>query len=310
MAFGSESAGAGLLKMAKKIDFMKKILRAEADSQSTDRSKHISCIADKLSALEITFLEWVESSAGHGVIDHPETSSPAFSDTESYAVEQMDVASDRKDAEDENRWGKEQEQEVRADGEGEVEEDEKKEQCVFFASLHTPRRKSPNFLNNPLRKGVAVGDAPSRPPLPFPPVFPPPSSIVFFLIMLRSSSPPSFFPVRFEKPLVSPSRYRVRPVAASSSSPHALRTPRVTTTQHLRYDSASKPSAGYAVTEESKVASEQDDATPPREERKGISGIYVPRQKYISVTKDDLLDAILSTFGSKQDAEEFKRLAM
>ncbi|KAJ8478390.1 hypothetical protein OPV22_022117 [Ensete ventricosum] len=128
MAFGSESAG--LFKMAKKIDFMKKILRAEADSQSTDRSKHISCIADKLSALEITFLEWVESSAGHGVIDHPETSSPAFSDTESYAVEQMDVASDRKDAEDENRWVKEQEQEVRADGEGEVEEDEKKEQCV------------------------------------------------------------------------------------------------------------------------------------------------------------------------------------
>ncbi|CAL9058082.1 unnamed protein product [Musa banksii] len=128
--------------------------------------------------------------------------------------------------------------------------------------------------------------------------------------MLRSSSPPSFFHVRFEKPLASPSRYRVRPVAASSFSPRALRTPRVTPTQHLRYDSASEPAAGSVVTEESKVTSEQDDDTPPRKERKGISGIYVPRQKYISVTKDDLLDAILTMFGSKQDAEEFKRLAM
>lgn len=64
------------------------------------------------------------------------------------------------------------------------------------------------------------------------------------------------------------------------------------------------------MTEESKVTSEQDGDTPPRKERKGISGIYVPRQKYISVTKDDLLDAILTMFGSKQDAEEFKRLAM
>lgn len=99
-------------------------------------------------------------------------------------------------------------------------------------------------------------------------------------------------------------------MAASSSSPRALRTPRVTPTQHLRYDSASEPAAGSVVTEESKVTSEQDDDTPPRKERKGISGIYVPRQKYISVTKDDLLDAILTMFGSKQDAEEFKRLAM
>ncbi|URE48717.1 hypothetical protein MUK42_14537, partial [Musa troglodytarum] len=180
----------------------------------------------------------------------------------------------------------------------------------FFCFPPHPTKEIPKLPQQPPSEGLAVRDAPSRPPLLFPPVFPPPSSIVFFLIMLRSSSPPSFFHVRFEKPLVSPSRYRVRPVVASSSSPHALRTPRVTPTQHLRYDSASEPAAGSVATEESKVTSEQDDDTPPRKERKGISGIYVPRQKYISVTKDDLLDAILTTFGSKQDAEEFKRLAM
>lgn len=154
MAFASESVD--LLKMAKKIDFMKKILRAEADSQSTDCSQHISCIADKLSALENTFLEWAESMAGHEVIDHPETSSPAFSDIESCAVVHMDDESDRKDAEDENRWGKEQEEEMRADGEGEVEEDEKKEQGV---SSMDSSRKAMRFVAATLVVVVTVCSA-------------------------------------------------------------------------------------------------------------------------------------------------------
>ncbi|KAJ0968603.1 hypothetical protein J5N97_025520 [Dioscorea zingiberensis] len=46
------------------------------------------------------------------------------------------------------------------------------------------------------------------------------------------------------------------------------------------------------------------------DEEKGISGIYVPRQKYISVPKVELLDAILSMFESKEDADEFVRLSL
>ncbi|KAH7668345.1 Tetratricopeptide-like helical domain-containing protein [Dioscorea alata] len=45
------------------------------------------------------------------------------------------------------------------------------------------------------------------------------------------------------------------------------------------------------------------------DEEKGISGIHVPRQRYISVPKVELLDSILSMFDSKEDADEFARLS-
>ncbi|KAJ4955555.1 hypothetical protein NE237_012338 [Protea cynaroides] len=41
----------------------------------------------------------------------------------------------------------------------------------------------------------------------------------------------------------------------------------------------------------------------------GIPGIRVPRQKYISVTKSELLRAILSMFDSQEDIDEFLRLS-
>ncbi|MQM01513.1 hypothetical protein Taro_034273 [Colocasia esculenta] len=45
------------------------------------------------------------------------------------------------------------------------------------------------------------------------------------------------------------------------------------------------------------------------EEEQGISGIYVPRQKYIPIPKGELLDGILSIFESKEEADQFLRFA-
>uniref|UniRef100_A0A1D1ZFW4 3-methyl-2-oxobutanoate hydroxymethyltransferase n=1 Tax=Anthurium amnicola TaxID=1678845 RepID=A0A1D1ZFW4_9ARAE len=45
------------------------------------------------------------------------------------------------------------------------------------------------------------------------------------------------------------------------------------------------------------------------EEKQGISGIYVPRQKFIPIPKRELLDGILSIFESEEDASEFLRFA-
>lgn len=42
---------------------------------------------------------------------------------------------------------------------------------------------------------------------------------------------------------------------------------------------------------------------------KGISGIHVPRQRYIAVPKAALLDAVLAQFASDADAADFKRCA-
>ncbi|KAJ6801128.1 uncharacterized protein M6B38_199855 [Iris pallida] len=47
-----------------------------------------------------------------------------------------------------------------------------------------------------------------------------------------------------------------------------------------------------------------------REEEEPIDGVHVPRQKYISVPKSDLLDALLSTFDSREDADEFARVSV
>ncbi|XP_042489701.1 uncharacterized protein LOC122069696 [Macadamia integrifolia] len=41
----------------------------------------------------------------------------------------------------------------------------------------------------------------------------------------------------------------------------------------------------------------------------GIPGVRVPRQKYVSVSKSELLNAILSIFGSEVDIDEFLRLS-
>ncbi|KAF8379870.1 hypothetical protein HHK36_027335 [Tetracentron sinense] len=51
------------------------------------------------------------------------------------------------------------------------------------------------------------------------------------------------------------------------------------------------------------------DAKGGRDDDKGISGIRVPRQRYIPVSKSELLDAILTTFQSQEDADEFLRFS-
>ena len=42
---------------------------------------------------------------------------------------------------------------------------------------------------------------------------------------------------------------------------------------------------------------------------KAISGIQVPRQKYIPISKSDLLDAIVLKFDSQQDVDHFLLLS-
>ncbi|CAA6656447.1 unnamed protein product [Spirodela intermedia] len=53
---------------------------------------------------------------------------------------------------------------------------------------------------------------------------------------------------------------------------------------------------------------EEDDANVD-DGKQGISGIYVPRQKYIPISKEDLLSGILSMFESEKDADDFRRFA-
>ncbi|XP_072966932.1 uncharacterized protein [Typha angustifolia] len=62
-----------------------------------------------------------------------------------------------------------------------------------------------------------------------------------------------------------------------------------------------------AVEKETKDAG-HNGGTRAKEERR-IPGIHVPREKYISVSKGELLDVILALFDSKEDAEEFARVA-
>ncbi|KAL6606413.1 hypothetical protein ACP70R_042066 [Stipagrostis hirtigluma subsp. patula] len=54
---------------------------------------------------------------------------------------------------------------------------------------------------------------------------------------------------------------------------------------------------------------EELDNEGPKKERRGISGIHVPRQRYIAVPKAALLDAVLSLFSSEDAAADFKRFA-
>lgn len=53
------------------------------------------------------------------------------------------------------------------------------------------------------------------------------------------------------------------------------------------------------------IEKEQEKQKRIHDDEKGINGIHVPRQKYISVSKSELLEAILTLFQSKEDADEF-----
>jgi hypothetical protein len=52
-----------------------------------------------------------------------------------------------------------------------------------------------------------------------------------------------------------------------------------------------------------------EEEGPQGSDSNGISGIHVPRQRYIAVPKAALLDAVLSQFASDADAADFKRCA-
>ncbi|KAK3131379.1 hypothetical protein QOZ80_6AG0505660 [Eleusine coracana subsp. coracana] len=80
--------------------------------------------------------------------------------------------------------------------------------------------------------------------------------------------------------------------------------------QPLRSDS--DPWGGDDAEEEEQQHDEEveaEDDLDPEKERKGISGIHVPRQRYIAVPKAALLDAVLPLFSSEDAAAEFKRFA-
>ncbi|WVZ82976.1 hypothetical protein U9M48_030174 [Paspalum notatum var. saurae] len=76
----------------------------------------------------------------------------------------------------------------------------------------------------------------------------------------------------------------------------------------LRSDSQSNP-WGVSTAEEDQDDETEDEDQGPKGDRKSISGIHVPRQRYIAVAKGALLDAVLSQFPSDADAAEFKRCA-
>lgn len=91
----------------------------------------------------------------------------------------------------------------------------------------------------------------------------------------------------------------------------------------LRYGSGSEPwnQTDGVVTAEGDEEQQRDDSEgegdsndweeegPQGSDSKGISGIHVPRQRYIAVPKAALLDAVLSQLASDAEAADFKRCA-
>lgn len=101
------------------------------------------------------------------------------------------------------------------------------------------------------------------------------------------------------------------PAARCSSS--KLKLSAVQFQQPLRSDSDPWGAGdGLATTDDAEEEQEHDEAGEefdPAKDRRGISGIHVPRQRYIAVPKASLLDALLPLFSSEDSAAEFKRLA-
>ncbi|XP_020703615.1 uncharacterized protein LOC110114912 [Dendrobium catenatum] len=75
-------------------------------------------------------------------------------------------------------------------------------------------------------------------------------------------------------------------------------------------DAFSRDEKGSEVEKRRKVQRSSSNEDDPRREEKGLSGIYVPRQKYISVSKAELLQAILEMFELKEDADNFLKLSV
>ncbi|XP_038971493.1 uncharacterized protein LOC103710724 isoform X4 [Phoenix dactylifera] len=124
------------------------------------------------------------------------------------------------------------------------------------------------------------------------------------MLSFKSLTGLHIFSSKSKSPFISTSRSHTSSVSCSLGS-------RKTPVEHLRYESnsdfSSQNGEDFAVKKEFKEPTEEDGMRGGEEKR--IPGIYVPRQKYISVSKGELLDAILSLFESKQDAEDFVRFS-
>ncbi|XP_052205203.1 uncharacterized protein LOC127810025 [Diospyros lotus] len=53
----------------------------------------------------------------------------------------------------------------------------------------------------------------------------------------------------------------------------------------------------------------EEGPEPPEDGVDGISGIHVPRQRYIAISKSELLDAIVDMFESQEDKDQFRLLS-
>ncbi|OUZ99072.1 Protein of unknown function DUF3754 [Macleaya cordata] len=73
-------------------------------------------------------------------------------------------------------------------------------------------------------------------------------------------------------------------------------------------DSSSSSSTTWIKTDERKKQKEEFEGGGIRDE-KGISGIRVPRQRYIFVSKKELLESLLSMFESQQQIDDFLQLS-
>ncbi|XP_020600367.1 uncharacterized protein LOC110039584 [Phalaenopsis equestris] len=88
-----------------------------------------------------------------------------------------------------------------------------------------------------------------------------------------------------------------------------LRNPQRRQRGHLR-NTFSGEAKGAEVEKDSKVHRNFGDEDDQGGKARGISGIHVPRQKYIPVSKTKLLRAILEMFEVKEDADYFTKLSV
>ncbi|KAM0934703.1 hypothetical protein DsansV1_C31g0219051 [Dioscorea sansibarensis] len=118
-----------------------------------------------------------------------------------------------------------------------------------------------------------------------------PSMAMLSFKILPSNGFPSFTSLKKPLLVVCPSRVSTLPCSLSYE-----------TQSQVSLDN----SEGFTPIKDSQGAATEEGKP---DEEKGISGIHVPRQRYISVPKFELLDSILSMFDSKEDADEFARLS-
>lgn len=94
----------------------------------------------------------------------------------------------------------------------------------------------------------------------------------------------------------------------------SLRLPEISMDEPLKSESKPKPNSDVIESASKKtkkdVAPGDQDEEEEEEEQISISRVQVPRQKYISVSKAELLDAILSVmFHSQDDRDQFLLIA-